>query len=77
MAAVGVFSLIICSIVQIELVEIIAMILLAPSILMIFAVNIYALKRPKPATFTFDKLVREELNDLFEKINDYYATRTD
>ena len=59
LALVGVVLLTFSAVYDSGLLEVIASVLLAPSLVMIFAVNIYALKRSKPETFTFDKIVRK------------------
>jgi len=53
-----------------------ASILLAPSILMVFGINIYTWKKGQPDPLTFNKMVKEDLDDVFKKINTYYETRT-
>lgn len=53
-----------------------ASILLAPSILMIFGINIYTWKKGKPDALTFNKMVKSGLDDFLGKINTYYQTKT-
>ena len=58
-ALVGVVLLYCSASYEIAALEAIGSICLAPSILMIFAVNIYVWKRSKPNSITFDKMVKQ------------------
>ena len=53
-----------------------ASILLCPSILMVFAINIYTWKKGQPDPLTFNKMVKSDLDEFFEKINNYYEMKT-
>ena len=53
-----------------------ASILLAPAILMVLGINIYTWKKGYPEPFTFNKMVKDDLDEFFQKINDYYAEKT-
>ena len=53
-----------------------ASILLAPSILMVFGINIYTWKKGQPDPLTFNKMVKSDLDDFFKKINNYYKAKT-
>lgn len=56
-----------------SLIETIASFLVLPSMLVVAGLNFYVWRRAKPDRVTFDKLVSEELNLLFDKINSFYA----
>jgi hypothetical protein len=53
-----------------------ASILLAPSILLVFGINIFTWKKGQPDPLTFNKMVKEGLDEFFKKINNYYETKT-
>lgn len=53
-----------------------ASIILGPAILMVFVINIYTWKKEKPAPLTFNKMVKLDLDELFEKINNFYQSKT-
>lgn len=54
-----------------------AAILLCPAIIVVFIINIYTWKKDQPAPLTFNKMVKQDLDELFEKINSYYQNKTD
>jgi hypothetical protein len=56
-----------------SLIEMIASFLVLPSMLVVAGLNFYVWRRAKPDRITFDKLVSNELNLLFDKINSFYA----
>lgn len=58
------------------IIDYIASILLAPSIFMVFGINIYTWKKGKPDALTFNKMVKSDLDEFFDKINSYYENRT-
>ena len=53
-----------------------ASILLAPAILMVFGINIYTWKKGQPDAVTFNKMVKEELDQFFAKVNNHYRNLT-
>lgn len=48
-----------------KLVEVVASVLLLPSILMVAALNVYTWRRDKPDRVTFDRMVNENLEKFF------------
>ena len=75
-ACVGIVLLTISAVINSVIVDYLASVLLAPAILMVFVINIYTWKKGQPEPLTFNKMVKEDLDELFEKINSYYATKT-
>ena len=59
-----------------KIIDYCASILLAPSILMVFGINIFTWKKGQPDPLTFNKMVKEGLDEFFKKINNYYETKT-
>ena len=57
--------------------DIFASIFLFPSIIAVFGINIYTWKKGLPEPLTFNKMVKTELDDFFNKINHYYTNRTE
>ena len=57
--------------------EIIASVMLLPSILLVLGLNIFMWRRDKPDRVTFDKMVNENLKEFFDKINAFYADETE
>ena len=53
-----------------------ASILLAPAILMVFGINIYTWKKGQPDPLTFNKMVKNDLDIFFQKINNFYTQNT-
>ena len=49
---------------------------LCPSIFMVFIINIYTWKKGQPDPLTFNKMVKQDLDEFFVKINNYYADKT-
>lgn len=70
---VGIVLLTFSAVYESVLTEIIASVMVASAILAIFGVNIYAWKRSKPDSLTFDKLVKRDIDEFFENVNSYYA----
>eukprot|EP00356_Strombidium_inclinatum_P008424 CAMPEP_0170497596 /NCGR_PEP_ID=MMETSP0208-20121228/25153_1 /TAXON_ID=197538 /ORGANISM="Strombidium inclinatum, Strain S3" /LENGTH=283 /DNA_ID=CAMNT_0010774459 /DNA_START=378 /DNA_END=1229 /DNA_ORIENTATION=- len=75
-ACVGIILLTISAVYDSTLVDYLASILLAPAILMVFVINIYTWKQGQPDPLTFNKMVKEDLDDLFDRINHYYENKT-
>ena len=49
---------------------------LAPAIILVLGINIYTWKKAKPEPMTFNKMVKDDLDEFFQKINTYYANKT-
>ena len=59
-----------------KVIDFFASILLAPAILMVLGINIYTWKKGQPEPLTFNKMVKDDLDEFFQKINNYYAQKT-
>ena len=59
-----------------NILDALASLMLAPTIVMVFAINIYTWKEDPPDQTTFNKLVGQDLNEMFKKLNDYYKKNT-
>lgn len=75
-AFMGIVLLTISAIYNSVIIDYIASILLAPSIFMVFGINIYTWKKGKPDALTFNKMVKSDLDEFFDKINSYYEGKT-
>jgi hypothetical protein len=53
-----------------------ASVLLAPSILIVFGVNIRTWKQGQPQPLTFNMMVKDDLDEFFNKLNKYYLYET-
>ena len=49
---------------------------LGPSILMVMAMNIYTWRKKQPDPLTFNKMVKSDMDEFFEKVNSYYQQKT-
>ena len=45
--------------------------------LIVFAINIYTWKKGQPDPLTFNKMVKNDLDEFFEKINSWYENNTE
>ena len=77
LSIVGIVLLTFSAIYVSTLTEMIATIMLGVAILAMFILNIYAWKQGDPATMTFEKMVKDDLEEFFENVNSYYAKETD
>jgi hypothetical protein len=75
-AVLGIILLIMSAMMDSVALDYMASIALCPSILMVFAINIYTWKKSQPDPMTFNKMVKHGLDEFFEKINTYYETKT-
>lgn len=75
-AFIGILLLTFSAVYNSIVVDYLASILLAPAILMVFGINIYTWKKGQPDPLTFNKMVRRDLDEMFQKVNDYYENNT-
>ena len=76
-AFVGIMLLTISAVLSSKVMDYIASFLICPSILMVFAINIYTWRRGQPDPLTFNKMIKCDLDEFFFKINTYYEDNTD
>jgi hypothetical protein len=76
-AITGLVLLICSAVLDSSVMDYLASIILCPAILMVFIINIYTWKKEQPSPLTFNKMVKADLDELFEKINNYYQNKTD
>lgn len=72
-AILGIILLMFSAIYNSVIIDYFASILLAPAIMMVFGINIYTWKKGQPDPLTFNKMVKEDLDKFFEKVNAHYA----
>ena len=75
-AFMGILLLTFSAVYNSSIIDYFASILLAPAILMVLGINIYTWKKGQPEPLTFNKMVKDSLDEFFSKINNYYATKT-
>lgn len=75
-AFLGIVLLTISAVYNSKFIDYCASILLAPAILMVLGINIYTWKKGQPEPLTFNKMVKDDLDEFFLKINNYYAEKT-
>lgn len=75
-AFIGIALLTISAIYNSLIIDYFASILLAPSILMVFGINIYTWRKGQPDPLTFNRMVKTQLDEFFEKVNTYYQDHT-
>ena len=75
-AFLGIVLLTISAVYNSKFIDYFASILLAPAILMVLGINIYTWKKGQPEPLTFNKMVKDDLDEFFLKINTYYAEKT-
>ena len=75
-AFLGIVLLTLSAVYNSKFIDYFASILLAPAILMVLGINIYTWKKGQPEPLTFNKMVKDDLDEFFQKINDYYAEKT-
>jgi hypothetical protein len=68
-AFLGIVLLVFSAIYNNRTVDSFASVLLAPSILMVFGINIHTWKKESPDPLTFNKMVKDDLDDFFSKLN--------
>lgn len=76
-AFIGIIMLISSAAMDSVIMDYLASIFLCCSILMVFAINIYTWKKGQPEPLTFNKMVKSDLDEFFEKINTYYEQKTE
>ena len=76
-AIAGLILLICSAVLDSTFMDYMASIMLCPAIIMVFIINIYTWRKQQPAPITFNKRVKQDLDELFEKINLYYKNKTD
>ena len=76
-AVAGIVFLTLSAINSFPALDILASIFLFPSIIAVFGINIYTWKKGLPQPLTFNKMVKTELDDFYNKINHYYTNRTE
>ena len=75
-AVTGIILLMLSAIYNNVILDYFASILIAPAIIMVFGINIYTWKKGQPDPITFNRMVKTELDQFFEKVNNHYTKNT-
>jgi len=75
-AFIGIVMLTFSAIYNSLIIDYFASILLAPAILMVFGINIYTWRKGQPDPLTFNRMVKQQLDEFLKKINVYYQDNT-